>query len=114
MFWSRMTWARVFAALTLVIAAFAVAPVADAMTCAPEAAPSHQAIDHPPEAGDHGGAGGEHGLCAHGHCHHTFSQPHPASGLSLADQAASTRYGPPGGEGAVGAADDGIARPPRG
>ncbi len=47
------------------------APARDAATCKPEPPSSHALVDHNPDDGDHGDPSGSHGICAHGHCHHT-------------------------------------------
>lgn len=105
--------ARLFAALTLVIAAFVVVPVSDAAACAPEPVAAHQAFDHDPAAGDHNGPGGEHGLCAHGHCHHTASERHATSEFGLAEAFVQTRHGRPQDDGVASFAANGLMRPPR-
>lgn len=60
------------ALLAAFLALFVLVPAVDAMSCGPEAAASETAIllidDHSSDAG--GGADADHGVCAHGHCHH--------------------------------------------
>ena len=68
---SMTTWAKRIAAMTLVFAAFFFAPAVDAATCMPEPPAAHAFVDHNPDDGDHGDPSGSHGICAHGHCHHT-------------------------------------------
>lgn len=58
------------AAMILVIAVFVVAPAVDAATCAPEAPSAHGTSAHDADTGDHSDPAAQHGLCAHGHCHH--------------------------------------------
>ena len=58
------------AAMILVIAVFVVAPSVDAATCAPEPPSAHGTAAHDADTGDHSDPGAQHGLCAHGHCHH--------------------------------------------
>lgn len=68
------TWARVIAALILVIAVFAIAPAVDAATCVPEVPSAHQVLAHDPATGDHSGQGSDSAVCAHGHCHHSAGE----------------------------------------
>lgn len=63
--WSMKTLANLFATLTLVIAAFMVAPAVDAAVCAPDALVT---AVHSVDNGDEGH--GEPGGDIHGHCHH--------------------------------------------
>lgn len=113
MTWSMAVWAKLILAVTLVAAVFLVAPIADAATCAPEAPTAHVGIDQDPGDGDQTGLGGDHGLCAHGHCHHNGAarsdvndslpmQDHgrPVHAFPLSDFPAST-------------SPDGLKRPPR-
>ena len=107
------TLARLLAALTLVVAAFVIAPIADAAACGPEPLAAHQVIDHDPAAGDHDGSGGEPGLCAHGHCHHTASARAEA-GDDLPLQVYSRPvHAFPISEVRASIAPDGLIRPPR-
>lgn len=71
MTWSMTTWAKLIVAMTLVFAAFFFAPAVDAATCLPEPPAAHAAIDYGDSDGDQTGKTGGHGVCAHGHCHHT-------------------------------------------
>lgn len=112
MAWS-MTLARLFAALTLVIAAFIITPVTDAAACAPEPPTIHQVIDHDPRAGDHNSPGGDQGLCAHGHCHHTASERHPTRDFILVGPPAHVQHDRPLDDRVVSFASDGLKRPPR-
>jgi hypothetical protein len=101
------------AMIVLAVTAFVVVPTADAAICAPEAAAAHAPADHEADSGDHDGRGGEHGVCAHGHCHHlAVARPDGAAtstwvvgaaelGLALDDMRASF-------------APEGLIRPPRG
>lgn len=57
-------------AMILIIAVFVVAPAVDAATCAPEPPSAHGMAAHDADTGDHSDPGAQHGLCAHGHCHH--------------------------------------------
>jgi len=78
MTWSMTTWAKLIVAATLVFAAFFFAPVVDAATCLPEPPAAHAVVDHDQRDGDHSGKSGTHGVCSHGHCHHTSSARTPA------------------------------------
>ena len=69
--------ARIFAALTLVIAVFAVIPATDAAACTPEI-PALEQVLNPHPSDTHGGEGVESGACAHGHCHHCGITAPPA------------------------------------
>lgn len=104
--------ARLFAALTLVIAAFVVVPVSDAAACAPEPAAAHQSVDHDPAGGDHS-APGENGVCAHGHCHHTATERHTTSDFGFAVDFIQARHDRPHDDGVTSFAADGLKRPPR-
>ncbi|MBN8529140.1 MAG: hypothetical protein J0M36_07890 [Caulobacterales bacterium] len=77
MTWSMTTWAKLIVAMTLVFAAFVFAPSVDAATCMPELPAAHSSVDHNPEDGDHGDKSGSHGICSHGHCHHTSAARGP-------------------------------------
>lgn len=112
MTWSMASLARLFAALTLVIAAFVVVPVSDAAACAPEPVAAHQSFDHDPAGGDHS-APGENGVCAHGHCHHTASERHATSEFGIAEAFVQTRHDRPQDDGVASFAANGLMRPPR-
>ncbi|WP_348685192.1 hypothetical protein [uncultured Brevundimonas sp.] len=71
MTWSMTTWARLIVAATIVFAAFFFAPAVDAATCLPEPPAAHAIVDHDQGGGDHSDKGAGHGVCSHGHCHHT-------------------------------------------
>ena len=58
------------AVMTLVFAVFVATPMVDAATCAPEPPSAHGYVAHESGQGDHSDKGGQHGVCAHGHCHH--------------------------------------------
>lgn len=112
MTWSMTTWARLVLAATLVVAAFFVVPVADAATCVPELPAAHASVDHDPSQGDHTGSA-EHGICAHGHCHHTASARAEA-GDDLPLQVYSRPvHAFPVSEVRASIAPDGLIRPPR-
>ncbi|WP_292070320.1 hypothetical protein [Brevundimonas sp. UBA7534] len=108
------TLARTVAALTLLIAAFVVGPGADAAACAPEIPSAHHAAEHPASGGDHSGKGADHGVCSHGHCHHSGSEK-PAS-PDVAPVCANAALGHDLDRGDVVASHrtDGLKRPPRG
>jgi hypothetical protein len=76
--WSMTTWAKLIVAMTLVFAAFFFAPAVDAATCLPEPPAAHAVVDHDQSEGDHSGKSGGHGICSHGHCHHTSTARGPA------------------------------------
>lgn len=56
--------------MTLVFAVFVIVPAVDAATCVPEPPSAHGTAAHDADTGDHTDSGAQHGLCAHGHCHH--------------------------------------------
>ncbi|GEC02251.1 hypothetical protein EJ082_16285 [Brevundimonas diminuta] len=114
MVWSMATLARISAVLTLVIAAFLVAPVTDAAACAPEPLAAHQSLDHDPSAGDHNGSGGDMGLCSHGHCHHTASERHVTDEIDSAELSGHTTHAAPLNDGPASFPNNGLKRPPRG
>ena len=88
MTWSMTTWAKLIVAMTLVFAAFFFAPAVDAATCLPEPPAAHAVVDHDQSEGDHSGKSGGHGICSHGHCHHTSTARGPAVDASLLCKAA--------------------------
>ncbi|WP_312406394.1 hypothetical protein [Brevundimonas sp.] len=113
MTWSMSTWARLVVAATIVFAAFFFAPIADAATCAPEPPAAHASVDHDPRDGDHGDKGGNHGICAHGHCHHTST-----ARADLTDSPSPSFGEPPALSGRqddfrASITPDGLKRPPR-
>jgi hypothetical protein len=113
MTWSMATWAKLLVAMTLVFAAFFFAPAVDAATCLPEPPAAHAAVDHGQNDGDHSGKSGGHGICSHGHCHHTSTARHGA-----VDSIAPSFGEPPlqsGGQDYFVASfnPDGLKRPPR-
>ncbi|MFC5343344.1 hypothetical protein ACETK8_07310 [Brevundimonas staleyi] len=77
MTWSTTTWAKVVVAMTLVFVAF-FAPAVDAATCLPEPPAAHAVVDHAQGDGDHSSKTGAHGICLHGHCHHTATARGPS------------------------------------
>lgn len=104
--------ARVLAALTLVIAVFAVIPATDAAACAPEIPALEQVLDQ--HSGDrHDGKGAEPGACAHGHCHHTASERHSVPEVDVTAPYAPAPRVVPGDDTTVSFAPDGLKRPPR-
>lgn len=115
---SMMTLANLFAALTLVIAVFVVAPAADAATCAPDAAIAHLAMDmahdqngeHAQDGskGDHDRMGGE----IHGHCHHPGERQTGGEMTIAKPQAQASRYILRD-DSTVSFASDRLKRPPR-
>lgn len=107
------TWAKLIAAVTLLVAAFVVAPMADAATCAPEAPAAHLQADHDPSTGDHTGKGADHGVCAHGHCHHVTGERASTPEIGLAGYEARTLHGRLRDDVAPSHAPDGLKRPPR-
>lgn len=81
---SMTTWAKMLAAVTIVVAVFFIVPAVDAAACAPEPPAAHASVDHLPQDGDHGSAGDTHGICSHGHCHHGGSaRPETAEALTV-------------------------------
>lgn len=107
------TWAKLILAVILVTAAFLVAPMADAATCIPEPPVAHALVDHDPGAGDHSGLGGDHGICAHGHCHHNGAARSDAGdGLPIQVYARPV-HAQPSTDLLASIAPDGLKRPPR-
>lgn len=109
---SMATLARLIAALTLLVAAFVVAPVADAAACAPEIPSAHQAADHPPSGGDHT-SGGDHGICSHGHCHHSGTERPTLAEVATLSPISPVVHGLARGDVVVSHPSDGLKRPPR-
>jgi len=109
---SMASLARIVVALTLLIAAFVVAPVADAATCVPEIPSSHQTADHPPSGGDHSGKGADHGICSHGHCHHAGSEGRASPEVSSVP-VTCVAHDLQRGDVVVSHRADGLKRPPR-
>lgn len=110
---SNRHW-MIAALLALFVTMFVLAPVADAATCAVEAEVSHTStsISQPDEPTN--APSGDHGLCAHGHCHHSgvalpqpapmkFSMGHSTAPALKPSNAPSTSHSP-----------NGLKRPPRG
>ena len=110
MTWSSATWVRLMLAATLLVAAFVVAPVADAATCSPEPPAAHAAVDHDPAQGDHGGS---KELCAHGHCHHTASARTDAANDLALELHARPVHTFPSTDSRASFAPEGLIRPPR-
>lgn len=108
--WSKATLAKLFVAMTLVLAAFVFAPVSDAAACAPEPVSAHQTLDHNHATDD---AGSDPGVCAHGHCHHTASARHAASDFMLAEPFARARHDLSIDDSMISFVTDGLMRPPR-
>jgi hypothetical protein len=93
--------ARIFAALTLVIAVFAVIPATDAAACAPEIPALEQVLDaHPGDTHD-------------GHCHHTASERHAIPEVDVTAPHAPAPRLIPGDDTTVSFAPNGLKRPPR-
>lgn len=113
MAWSLTTLARLLAALTLVIGALVITPAADAIACAPELSSTHQVLEHDPGAGDHNSLGGEQGLCAHGHCHHTANERHLTRDFTLVAPPAHVQHDRPLNDRVASFASNGLMRPPR-
>lgn len=114
MTWSTVTWAKLMLVMTFVAAAFFVAPIADAATCMPERpAADHTLVDHDPSSGDHTSKGADHGLCAHGHCHHTAGRTPADDVLALPGYAEPVHALWPN-DILASISSDGLKRPPRG
>ena len=110
---SNRHW-MIAALLALFVAVFVLVPVADAATCAVEAEVTQTStlVSLPDEPTDAPSA--DHGLCAHGHCHHSgvalpqpaplkFSKTHSATPALKPSNAPLTSHSP-----------NGLKRPPRG
>lgn len=123
MLWSISTWMRLILAATLVFAAFVVAPVADAATCGVEPASAAASIDASGDsAGAHNdpvdreqgsGKAGDHGLCAHGHCHQTSTARSDAAEPRAPESYPVLKRGPMHDNLHASTAPDGLKRPPR-
>lgn len=113
MTWSIATWAKLLATMTLVFAALFFAPVADAAICMPEPPSAHASADHDPAKGDHDGAGVEHGLCAHGHCHHAGTARTEAIDAAAPILHTAVRRMGPRDDVMASLAPEGLIRPPR-
>lgn len=107
------TWARLILVVTFVAAAFLVAPVADAATCAPEAPVSHTLAAHDPGEGDHNGVDSSHGICAHGHCHHNGTARSAADDSLPIRPHARPVHAFPSNDHPASISSDGLKRPPR-
>lgn len=108
------TWARLIAAVTLLVAAFIVAPAADAATCAPETPAAHALADHEVTSGDHSEKGSDPGVCAHGHCHHAQGERSSAEHTFDAGLYAQSSHDRPRDDSVATRAVEGLKRPPRG
>lgn len=113
MTWSMVTWAKLMLVVTLVTAAFFVAPVADAATCAPERPVSYVVLDHNPDNGDHSGSGADHGICSHGHCHHNGAARLDANDNAVLQAYARPVHALPFSDFPTSISPDGLKRPPR-
>lgn len=111
---SMTTWARLIAAVTLLVAAFVVAPAADAATCAPETPAAHALGDHEITSGEHSGKTTDDGVCAHGHCHHAQGERSPGEHVFDAGLCAQSPHDRPRDDAVATRAVDGLKRPPRG
>jgi len=113
MTWSTTTWAKLIVAMTLGFAAFLLAPAVDAATCMPEPPAAHAVFEHDPGEGDHSGKMGGHGICAHGHCHHTATaRAQGAEPIAPAFREAPLRGGRQD-DFRASIAPEGLKRPPR-
>ncbi|WP_295950617.1 hypothetical protein [uncultured Xanthomonas sp.] len=103
--------------LMLLLAAFVVVPVADALACAlepesagavhaPAAAPAAAHADGKDSDGKHAGA------CSHNHCHHS-NLSLPASALAVFGAPRSARWMQAVDASLAGVVQDGLKRPPR-
>ncbi|MNJ41297.1 hypothetical protein D3C77_362160 [compost metagenome] len=110
---SMATWARLILVVTFVAAAFFVAPIADAATCAPEPPVAHTLAAHDPGEGDHRGMGSSHGICAHGHCHHNGTARSDADDSLLLHAHARPVHAFPSNDRPASVSPDGLKRPPR-
>ena len=113
MSWSMATWAKLIVVATIAFATLFLAPAVDAATCVAEPPAVHGGIAHDQNNGDHNTKSSEHGICSHGHCHHT-STARP-NGL----EAIVPTFGEPPLQGGLqddfldSIAPDGLKRPPR-
>jgi hypothetical protein len=64
-----------FAVIALLLAAFAVIPVADAFLCASEGGDTYSHVESHSDdgSGSESAADSDHGACSHGHCHHAYA-----------------------------------------
>lgn len=112
---SQMTRIRWMVALfALLVAMFALAPIVEAAECGVELPSAHQTL-----AGDVDGDHDQdqqpmHGVCAHGHCHHSGSIVTP--NLTMVAKTADLRadHAFPLDDLRISHAPEGLERPPRG
>lgn len=101
------------AAITLVIAVFVIVPVSDASTCAPEVASASHMFDHASGDSSHSTPGVDHGICSHGHCHHSASERNAARDLVLVAPHVDLLHARPLDDTVASFIADGLKRPPR-
>ncbi len=101
----------VTALFALLVAMFALAPIAEAAECGVEPPSAHQMItsdqDHEPDPQP------VHGACSHGHCHSAGSAATPDPSLRAPCLTANAVLAPPMDDMRVAHAPDGLERPPR-
>lgn len=110
---SNRHW-MIAALLALFVAVFVLVPVADAATCAVEAevTQTSTSVSLPDEPTDAPSA--DHGLCAHGHCHHSgVALPQPAP-LKFSTSHSATPALKPSNAPLTSHSPNGLKRPPRG
>lgn len=71
--WTKENLGRMLAALALLVVVFVVGPAFDQVTCVPEQTVAQAQAFDTADAVDHTDLSSDHGLCAHGHCHHNVS-----------------------------------------
>lgn len=111
---SMAAWAKQILAVTLVVAAFLVAPIADAATCKFEPPLLEAFVAHDQGEGDRSGIDGCQGFCAHGHCRQIgVGCPDAFAGLSIPPHARPVHI-LLSIERRASISPDGLERPPRG
>ena len=110
--WARTRW--MMALFALLVAMFALAPIAEAAECGVELPSAHQTLAADVDSDHDQGRQPMHGSCSHDHCHHSGSIVTP--GLTLATRDANLRgdHAFPLDDLRASYAPDGLERPPRG
>lgn len=109
---SQMTRTRWMMALfALVVAMFVMAPIVEAAECGVEMPSAHQTIDNDQNHGSEPQPA--HGVCSHGHCHHSGSLATPQPAAEAPRLVAVNVITPMMDDMRVSHAPDGLERPPR-
>lgn len=80
----RILFRHRLAVMALLLAAFVVIPMADAVLCASEGGDTYSYVEtHSGDSKDKDSDFG-HGACSHGHSHHTYAHASPPSAVEVA------------------------------